>query len=145
MDIYSYLQVMYTRFCTGHPRLAHIFRFGFSGGVSALLQLSVLAFLWHLVGLHYLIATVVAVLCGTTLNFFLQKIWSFKNSSQGALHTTRQFSVFVVNAGFNLAANTALMTLFVEKAALHPVLAQAFCIIILMFWNFCVYGRIFRK
>lgn len=145
MDIYSHLQTVYTRFCNGHPRLAHIFRFSFSGGVSAVLQLSVLAFLWHVVGLHYLTATVIAVVCGTTLNFFLQKIWSFKNSSQGALHTTQQFSIFAVNAGFNLAANTTLMAFFVESVTLHPVLAQAFCIVILMFWNFGVYGRIFRK
>src|SRR5574343_1648229 len=128
----------YDRFCTHYPRLAQLLRFGFSGGASAVLQLSVLAFLWHVAGLHYLTATVIAVLCGTTLNFFLQKLWSFQNSSKGAAHTSRQFLIFAINAAFNLAANTALMAFFVEKVALQPVLAQAFCIVILMFWNFVV-------
>jgi len=93
-----------------------------SGAAAAATNLAVLFILVHFGRMYYLYASVVAFIASVAVSFTLQKFWTFQDTFT---HDIReQFTRYSVVVLANLALNTGLMYLFVEKAALWYVLAQ---------------------
>lgn len=115
-------------------------RFATAGLTVAVIQLSLLLSL-EMAGVYYLYASTLSFCVGIVLNFVLQKYWSFRSSG----NTERQFVFFIGNSLVNLAANAALMFIFVELFFVITLLAQVMSIAILMVYNFIVYSFLFKR
>lgn len=115
-------------------------RFATAGLTVAVVQLGLLLSL-EMAGVYYLYASTLSFCVGIVLNFVLQKYWSFRSSG----NTERQFVFFIGNSLVNLAANAALMFIFVELFFVITLLAQVMSIAILMVYNFIVYSFLFKR
>lgn len=103
-------------------RAYHLLRYVMSGATAAISNLTVLFILVHFGRMHYLYASVVAFIASVAVSFTLQKFWTFQDT---LTHDMReQFTRYSAVVLANLALNTGLMYLLVEKAALWYVLAQ---------------------
>ncbi len=103
-------------------RVYHLLRYVMSGAAAATSNLAVLFILVHFGRMHYLYASVVAFIASVAVSFTLQKFWTFQDTFT---HDMReQFTRYSAVVLANLALNTGLMYLFVEKAALWYILAQ---------------------
>jgi putative flippase GtrA len=117
-------------------------RYVFSGATSAAVNLSLT---WGLerIGMHYIAVVTVAFACSVIVSFVLQKFFTFGN--RGTSGTHRQFALFTVIAGINLAANDGLV--YVQYDLLrfkHLVVAQAVASAIIAVYSYFMYQRLFR-
>jgi len=117
-----------------------ILKFIISGGITAVVGLSLLYALTDLLGLWYLFSAVLAFIGSFFCSFFLQKLWTFGDKSQGRVY--RQMSLYMLVALMNLVFNTALMYLFVDIFGIWYVLAQAIIDVVLAIGSFLIYGSV---
>ena len=120
-----------------------ILKFCISGGTAALVMLLGLYLLHGVLGLPYLVASVISFVAAVTVNFLLQRQFVFSRTDGGAVRT--QALLFL---GVNLVAlmvNTALLYAFVEWAHLYYLLAQLLAQVIIAAGSFLTYSFIFRR
>jgi len=101
-------------------------RFLAVGGGSYLFNLGMYALGLRL-GLHYLMAAVVAYACGYGLNFLLNRHWTF---GVGAASARGQFVRFTVVSLLALAIDLILLRTFVEAVGMPRLPAQALAVAI---------------
>ncbi len=110
------------------------------GGVSALVEWAVFSLLESVANLPYLLATVLAFLVSTTVNWLLGRTFTFRQSAYTENRGKEAFLVFLVS-GIGLLFNLLLMTLFVEVLGLNTHLLKTVAKIlstgIVFLWNFC--------
>lgn len=103
-------------------RAYHIVRYLISGGTAAISNISFLFLLVHFLSVHYLYASVIAFVMSIAVSFTMQKFWTFQDTPLHDVHV--QFTRYLVVLLVNLALNTLLMYIFVEKAGLWYLYAQ---------------------
>lgn len=118
------------------------FRYILSGGTSAVVDLILLYILHSVVGLHYLVASILAFSVAFCVSFILQKFWTFKNHSTEGIHG--QAAIYLGSSLFSLGFNTLLMYLFVDKLHLQVLLSQIFAGAIVACFTFFISRRIFK-
>jgi putative flippase GtrA len=106
------------------PQLHKLFRYICSGVTAAAGNLLILFTLVHYFGVHYLPASVCAVLGSMALGFTLQKFWTFRDHKTENVHV--QFLGYVIIGGMNLLINTTLVYFFVSVLGVWYLLAQIF-------------------
>ena len=110
------------------------------GGVSALVEWAVFSLLESGLGLPYLLATVLAFLVSTTVNWLLGRTFTFRQSAYTEKRGKEALLVFLVS-GIGLLFNLLLMALFVEVFGLNTHLLKTVAKIlstgIVFLWNFC--------
>lgn len=119
-----------------------IIRFGISGGVGVLVHLFFLYVFVDFLGIWYLLATCLAFLVSATTGYFLQKFFTFKNTSQ---NTKTQFAIFLF---FNIATfvfNILMMYLFVDYLHVEYIIAQILACLINAFFSYTFFNRIVFK
>lgn len=119
-------------------------RYFVSGGAGAATNLAVLYVLADTAGVYYLTAATLAFLSGIIVGFSFQKFWTFRDAHWGTL--PRQFIFYGAVSTANLFLNIALLYLFVERAHLWYIYAQALAIVILNSISYLIHRHItFRE
>lgn len=109
------------------------------GGVSAIVEWVVFSLLEYLLDLPYLLATVLAFLVSTTVNWILGRTFTFKDSAYQEKKGKEAFLVFLVSA-VGLLFNLLLMVLFVDIIGMNSnflkTIAKVLATGIVFIWNF---------
>ena len=109
------------------------------GGVSALVEWGAFSLLEYVFNLPYLLATALAFIVSTTVNWFLGRTFTFKGSSYQNRRAKELFLVFLVSAvglGFNLLLMFVLVSLLGMNTNLLKTAAKILATGIVFFWNF---------
>ncbi len=114
------------------------------GGIAFFINLSVLFILTEYAQLYYLLSSAFAFLIAFMANFFLQRFWTFNNTSRTHLkrHALQFFALQVCS---NLLLNAALLYLLVEYLRAWYVLAQAVVSIAMALLTFLISQRFIFK
>ena len=93
------------------------------GGVSALVEWAVFSLLEYLLNMPYLLATILAFVFSTTTNWFLGRVFTFKDSAYKDRKGQEIALVFAVSA-IGLLFNLGLMYLFVTVLKMNTNLLK---------------------
>ena len=109
------------------------------GGTAALVEWGVFSLLEYLLDVPYLLATILAFLVSTTVNWILGRTFTFKDSAYQEKKAKEAFLVFLVSA-IGLVFNLVLMYLFVDiigmNTNLQKTAAKILATGIVFIWNF---------
>ena len=126
------------RLLTGNGIKQFISYFGV-GGAAALVEWGLFFLLVYLFNTPYLVATVLAFVVSTTVNWILGRMFAFKNSNYKGKKTQELILVFVVSA-IGLVFNMILMYLFVSVLGMNTnirkTVSKVLATGIVFFWNF---------
>ena len=114
-------------------RMLEIIRFCFVGGVSFLMDYSLLFVLTEFVGVYYLYSSAISFSITVVFNYWLCVIYVFKGAKR---QTTRQAIIFFGTGVLGLGLNQLCMWLFVAVAGMHYMLAKIFATAIVTIWNY---------
>ena len=114
------------------------FSYAAVGGLCALLNLAALWLLTSVIGLHYLVSTLIAFFTLTPLGFWLQKLVTFRTPR---VHAPVEWPRFFATMGSSLAANLLLMYLLVSVLGLWYLAAAVIVTVALLAANFLVNDR----
>lgn len=92
------------------------------GGVSFIADFTALALLAALLGMNYLVATLIAFLIGTWTNYTLSILWVFNHRNLSNQYT--EFSIFILVGVITLGLSIALMSMLVGWFGIHLLLAK---------------------
>jgi len=108
------------------------------GGVCFTLNLVALWLLTSVLGLHYLLSTMIAFFMLTPLGFWLQKLVTFRTPrARAPVEWPRYFATM----GTSFAANIALMYILVSLLGLWYLAASVVVSVVLLASNFLVNDR----
>ncbi|MBI4671928.1 MAG: GtrA family protein [Chloroflexi bacterium] len=126
-----------------HPEVKRFIKFAIVGGIGAVLDVAVLNFMILVVGLPKGYANLISVLCAIISNFTWNRLWTFPESREHAVHS--QFGKFALVNLIGLGINQAVFLLtdhfvFLPLLPRHETLAYnlaKLCAIgVVLFWNF---------
>lgn len=120
-------------------------RYLLSGGTAAVVNLVLLALFVEVLGLWYLAAAMLAFTLALLVSFTLQKFFTFADQMGTRSTLTRQFSVYTTVALANVAINTLLVYLLVERLRLHYLASQIAASAAIALYSFFVYRAVFFK
>ncbi len=112
-------------------------KFGISGGISAAVSLSTLYILTEHLDVYYLASSLIAYCFSFFTNFFLQKLWAFRDLERSK--TTVKMGLFLANSILNLVLNVLLMHLLVDYFHVWYLFAQCMVIGTLALMNYTIY------
>jgi putative flippase GtrA len=108
------------------------------GGTCTLLNLAVLWLLTSVLGLHYLVSTMISFMTLTPMGFWLQKLVTFRTPRAAA---RVEWPRYFVTMGSSFAANLGLMYLLVSLLGLWYLAASLVVTLLLLATNFLVNDR----
>jgi len=108
-------------------------RFAIVGIFNTAIDYAVYLVLTRILGVYFLIANFVAVVVAMTFSFFVNKKWTFKNTSANIKSQYLKFAVINLGA---LILNNFFVYIFVNYAHLYDLLAKFIVIVITLNWNF---------
>lgn len=108
------------------------------GGICALLNLLVLWMLTSVLGVHYLVSTIISFLSLTPVGFWLQKLVTFRTHRSAA---PVEWPRYFVTMGSSFAANVGLMYALVSLLGVWYLAASGFVTLALLAANFLVNDR----
>jgi len=108
------------------------------GMLGVVVQLSILALLVHAIGVHYLVATAIAVETAVLHNFIWHQRWTWRDrpSPSGAATVARLARFHVLNGAVSLAGNLAVMAVLGGALRVDPVPANVVAIVVCSLLNF---------
>ncbi len=108
------------------PLLARWARFTAAGAAGFGIQIAALAALTSLTGMHYLVATALAVELAIVCNFVWHEHWTWRDRPAASLRDrwTRLLRFNALTAVTSMAGSVALTAVFVESANLSPIAAN---------------------
>jgi len=124
-----------------HERLMEIIRFCFVGGVSFLIDYSLLYALTEFAGIYYLYSSAISFSVSVVFNYWLCVAYVFKGAKK---QTPRQAIFFFVTGAIGLVLNQFCMWLFVAIVGLHYMLAKIFATAIVTVWNYVTKRKVVR-
>lgn len=116
-----------------HERFLEILRFCLVGGVSFLIDYSLLFALTEWAGLYYLYSSAISFSVTVVLNYWLCVTYVFKGAGK---QTARQAVIFFATGALGLALNQFCMWFFVAVVGLHYMIAKIFATAIVTIWNY---------
>jgi putative flippase GtrA len=116
------------------------FKFSAVGAGGVIVQAATLALLLRITGMHYLVATALAVEAAILHNFAWHRRWTWaERSASGALLTLLKFNA--TNGAVSLIGNLTLMFLFAGVLSLNPQVANLISIVVCSLMNFALADR----
>ena len=118
------------------------------GAMGIMVQIGTLSVLISVFGLHYILATFLAVEAAILHNFIWHERWTWadRSSNSGNSRLARLFYFHLANGMISLSGNILLMGLFVEYLSLHYLPANGLCVAICSTLNFIAGDRfVFRS
>lgn len=123
---------------------AKIVRYLFSGGIAAITNLALLWLFTSVIHIWYLLSSILAFMIAFGVSFVLQKFFTYQDHSTQGMKG--QALTYLLVTGTNLALNTGLMYLAVDKAHMNYILAQIVVSIVIAIESYVIYGIfIFKK
>ena len=113
--------------------MLEIVRFCFVGGVSFLMDYSLLFVLTEFAGIYYLYSSAISFSITVVFNYWLCVIYVFKGAKK---QTTRQAIIFFGSGVVGLGLNQLCMWFFVDVTNFHYMLAKIFATAIVTIWNY---------
>lgn len=104
------------------------------GGLGAIIDIAVLAFLVEIFHIPIIIANTISFLVAVINNYIFNKIWTFRCGSKKYL---KQFTKFLIVAIVGLGLNTILMGIAIHFDFFY-IYAKIIIIFIVGIWNFLV-------
>ena len=114
-------------------RMLEIIRFCFVGGVSFLMDYSILFALTEFAGVYYLYSSAISFSITVVFNYWLCVGYVFKDAQK---QTTRRAIIFFGTGVVGLGLNQLCMWFFVDVAGLHYMIAKIFATAIVTIWNY---------
>jgi putative flippase GtrA len=113
-------------------------KFSIAGTAGFAVQIGTLAVLTQFAGLHYLVATVIAVELAILCNFVWHERWTWRDrlATRRRDRWTRLLRFNALTAVTSIAGSVALTAVFVELGALSPIAANVASVIALGVVNF---------
>ena len=119
--------------------MTRLLRFSVAGLGGFAVQIAMLAALTHLLGLHYLAATIIAVEAAILVNFAWHERWTWRRwcASRGAAACVGRLLRFnALTAVTSIAGSVVVTTFLVETASMVPIVANSISVIVLGAVNF---------
>ena len=110
-------------------------KYGIVGGFSFLVDILLLYFLVEFLNIYYLISVTLSLIVATSLNYYLNKKWSFNNTKAIASSFNKYIILFI----FNYIMTISMMYFFVSILDFNYLVIKSVIVILLIFWNFIVY------
>jgi putative flippase GtrA len=123
-------------------KFQEILRFAVVGGVCFLIEFGLLFVLKEYAQLQLLIANGFAFIVSVILNYYLCKLFVFKNANK---QSTKQITIFFGSSVAGLFLNSFLMWLFVEKVLIYYLFAKIIVAGIVMVWNYILKNYALNK
>jgi dolichol-phosphate mannosyltransferase len=124
------------------PLLRKIARFLITGAIVISAYYAPYYLLTRFCGVWYLVSSIIASIICSTINFLLQKFWTFENKSMANVHL--QVGAFIFVSAAYTVANGAMLYLLVSKLGMHYLLAQIIVSSIIGFVSYFISDWIFR-
>ena len=103
------------------------------GGVSFLMDYSLLFALTEFAGVYYLYSSAISFSVTVVFNYWLCVVYVFKGAAK---QTPRRALIFFVTGVIGLGLNQLCMWFFVAVAGFHYMLAKIFATAIVTLWNY---------
>ena len=121
-----------------------VIKFIFSGGAAAFVTLLTLYFFTAIVGLWYVVSSVIGYVAGFGVSFTLQKFWAFRDKSTKKIE--RQAFFYGLTIVANLILNTYGIYFFVQYLDFNYLVAQIIVGLLIACASFFIYRDfIFKK
>ena len=114
-------------------RMLEIARFCFVGGVSFLMDYSILFALTEFAGVYYLYSSAISFSITVVFNYWLCVIYVFKGAGK---QSARQAIIFFGTGVIGLVLNQFCMWFFVDVAGVYYMIAKIFATAIVTIWNY---------
>ena len=114
-------------------RFMEVVRFCIVGGLSFLVDYSLLFALTEFAGIYYLYSSAISFGVSVVFNYWLCVKYVFKGAGK---QTRRQAAIFFVTGVMGLGLNQLCMWFFVAVVSLHYMLAKIFATAIVTVWNY---------
>ena len=113
-------------------RRTEIIRFAIVGGLTFVIDYSLLYALTEYIGFNYLISSALSFTVADLVNYFLCLAFVSTDSRNG----TRQFILFILSSVGGLVINQFCMYFFVEVMLMYYMAAKIIATIIVTLWNY---------
>lgn len=133
-EIFYYLKNLLGYWKYRRKIIDEFFKFGIVGTLGAIINLGVLYALTDFAGIYYILSAVFAFIIAVTSNFFLNKIWTFREKVKDK--TARKYAQFFSVAVFALAVNLSILYSLTEFIGLWYMFSELIAKVIVFFINF---------
>ena len=124
----------------GHAIFQRWAKFGAVGATGIMVQALMLVFFLHVVGLHYLAATALAVEASVLHNFVWHRKWTWADRPQTCV-SLMLVRFNLTSGAMSLIGNLVLMFIFVSQVGLNAYAANVITIAICSLINFTLADR----
>lgn len=108
-------------------------RYALSGSIAASIDFLVFTILVRSLHIYYIYANIAAFLIAVSINYKLNRRWTFKNESKRVL---TQFLSFAAIGAVGLTINTGLLYIFIEFGSILDLFAKLMATVIVFTWNY---------
>lgn len=102
-----------------------------------------LLILFHGFGVQLAVASSISFLAGLTVNFLLNKYWSFQ-AGRGLKKSTKQAVLYALLVGFNLLFTNFFIVMLQERG-IGPEISKPVTTAMITLWNFALYKTVIFK
>ena len=118
--------------------LAQLARYSLVGGFAFIVDFGLFALCLYTFGWHYLLANLMGLTAGLTLNYALSIRWVFSDCKRRLeKRKLAEFSVFAIVGIIGVGINELLMLLLVDFFCIQEMASKIVAAIIVLLWNFC--------
>lgn len=111
-----------------------IIRFGIIGGLAFLIDYALLYICTDIIGIHYLISSIISFTVSVIFNYILSIKWVFEVDER--TDPKRNFLLFIIFSVIGLGINEVIMYVGVTMWEIYYMLTKIFATFIVMIFNF---------
>ena len=124
------------------PFIQQLIRYLVTGFTAFGIEYAMYVFLLKVVGLHYILASVIVYALVFWFSFIVNRIWSFKSKG----NISKQLLQYGLLFSFNLVvSNIFIMKLLTDVIGLDPLISPFIKMAFVVSWNFLIYKYIIYK
>ena len=113
--------------------LMQILKFGVVGGTAFIIDYGIFTILSQLLGIHYLIASIISFSISVIYNYILSIKWVFDVTKK---QTSKEFIIFIILSVIGLGLNSLIMYISVDLMQIHEMISKIVATAIVMVYNF---------
>lgn len=108
-------------------------KYGVAGGTAFVLDFALVYILFTYTTWHYSIVVVLAFIFGTLVNYTVNRLWGFKETTQGV---TKGYIYFLCIALIGILFTLGLMVVMIEYLQINKLLARIIAAGLVFIWSF---------
>lgn len=120
------------------------FRYVFVGGIATAADWGVLYLLTSVAGIHHLVSAVISFLAGLAVNFFLSKLFVFREN-EARTNASAEFIGYGLIGAAGLGITEVIMFMMTDKLAVHYMISKATATMIVLAWNYLARKKIIYR